>query len=259
MAVNRVRIRRVAQLTLVGAGLLLLWLIITAISGSWLIAGAGLLLGLMAFSTRLWLGVPAVGIALLMAQWLLVPILLIGVVAALLPRIGRVSGWIAERDDEALLGAAVSLDPAIVAALSDNPAEPVTTTAILVAAKRELTAFWNGLLPGAATTDDGDLLDLAGRQWSVCACESAALAQRLAAASGKPLDLQMLAVAALLVPESAAAAWVSPAAKPAAVIARHTGIDELRQAQLTMEFVKSTEGSDAMRRIEAKMRADGLA
>jgi hypothetical protein len=256
MKVDRRKARWAVYPVLAGQAALAVWVVVTAVQGRWVVLAAGVVLGLLAYVGPLWLDVVCVIAALVLGQWWLAAILGLTTVGRAVPRLVRLSTMLPERDDAAL-AAAVARLPEPLAARLRSAGQVVSTVRLVELAAAEQPAIWADAVIGTPPADDGVRLTIQGYQWTSGAAEAVALGLRLCAERGVPLDAQALAGAAVLLPESAASGWLNPGHLSAIeLVGNLVELDDSRIVQTLQRFLSSPEGVDAMRRIEARLRAD---
>jgi hypothetical protein len=257
MSGERRRLRWAAYLVVAGLAALAVWVVVTAAQGRWAVLALGVVLGLLTYFGPLWLEAACVVVALVLGQWWLAAILGVCVAGRAVPRLVPVSAMLPERDDAALARAVAQLPPEVAARLRDEGGAVVSTVRIVELAAAERHDIWENAVIGTPDPDDGARLLIDGQTWTSCAAEAVAFGGLLCQERGVAVSLQALAASAVLLPECAAAGWLNPGHLSAIeLVASIVELDDVRIAQTLRRFVTSVEGADAMRRIEARLRAD---
>jgi len=257
MTINKQRLRWMVYTQLAVLGLLVLWAVVMAAQGHWLWLAVGLALGLPALYAHTWVAVICLVLIVLTGQWWLAAIALAGVLTRLLPRTVPLASVLGERDDAALAAAVQALPGQLRECLAGSDIV-VSTPHLVQLAAAERPRAWDGAFIGPPGDLDGVVLVIGAERWTSCAAETAALARELCQERDRNLDLQAMATAAVLVPESAAARWLNPGHRPAFELAGDVfELDQVRLIAVLKRFTMSAEGADAMRRMEARVRADG--
>lgn len=218
-----------------------------SVDGEWFGAGLGLA-AFLAVLTRWPVVVLALALAVLTDQLFLAALVAVGLAIQLAPEILPVRWFTLPFDPGTLARCVRSLPPGLVAGLHAG-ASPISTLLLVRAACRDDPARWQ--LLGEAepqVREEGPLIDAAsaGAGWTQAAAESAALAVQLKTELSLPLDVHLLAGAAVWVPGSVAATWAgSEAAKvPESVL----GIYSAAFVRAVARFSNSPEGGDLSRR-----------
>ena len=179
--------------------------------------------------------------------------------AILCHRTALTAAWLTARrapDAQELAKQLMALPPALVRELQHLAGDEVITTRhMVIAASRGEPARWKPLLsidPGAGSFDGPTVHYEADGRCSQFASEAAGLAASLARATGRSLDMSLLAAAGAFLPQSAAGAWLS---------ARHPLIAQLRLdpdqlSQIAANFSRTPGGRGLVGRAEVAATLD---
>lgn len=160
------------------------------------------------------------------------------------------------RTDPARLTAAVdAVDPRLAQTLTRIAGDgPISTVVMGQALAAEDPEFWNvGLGPDAQVSWDGYLIrDEAGRAWTSIAAEAVILAAALARHADESTECRRLAVAGLILPESALSMLIDRREALGEIVPTATGLGREHIEEIVAAFVTGPTGSDAFRRINVR-------
>jgi hypothetical protein len=222
-------------------------------AGLAVLAGAGLLAGRKR-------GLLAVLPAALFGEWLIVAL---GIAGSLVRLLHGTSYLLARRradDRVALASALATLPPDLLYALKIRAGrEPLKTWHLVDMASRANPRTWTSLLGDDPREGafDGPVLDLGdGLRSTLFAAEAAGLAAALAERFDRPVDPDVLALAACSVPLSAASEWVKDLEQAVEAVVGAPLIDVV-ECQST--FIATAAGRDVYRRAQVGYWARRLA
>lgn len=206
------------------------------------VAGGALLIGVT-------LGTLAALLAALLGAWDIAVIGIAGTVTPMAPGVITTLPLRRSDDHDALREALAGLPGPLAYALQIRAGDgPLTTRQIVAGALRADPERWRPLLgddPGE-TAWDGPVVDAGdGGRATVFAAESAGLAAVLAARFKRPLDVELLALAACTNPLSAADAWIEDVEEATDAL---LGAPLIEVVECVSRFAGTRAGRDVMRR-----------